>query len=171
MHDEIPRRNRVDQWTLAEHAIAAALAEVERVGADVRLTDAVVLLNKARHRVADYVDRIRPEPLADSDGTMVAAQALAEEVALLSAAIRKHRDAREQLRARLVAIDETPRALYPVTVKEYAYAFGLHPGSVYRSIQRRTFGPFAFERVGRSVRIFVPDDLWASISKTSAPKT
>lgn len=56
--DEIPRRARRDQWTPAEQAIQAALDAVEAVGADVRLTDAVVLLGAARDSVADYVDGV-----------------------------------------------------------------------------------------------------------------
>lgn len=55
---EIPRRNQINRWTAAERAIAAAVHEVEAVGADVRLTDAVVLLQAARESVADYVDDI-----------------------------------------------------------------------------------------------------------------
>lgn len=56
MSDEIPRRNRMDQWTPAERAIFDAVQAVEAVGADVRLTDAVVLLLAARDSVADYID-------------------------------------------------------------------------------------------------------------------
>lgn len=58
MSDEIPRRNQINRWTAAERAIAAAVEEVERAGADVRLTDAVTLLDAARHSVADYVDGV-----------------------------------------------------------------------------------------------------------------
>lgn len=55
---EIPRRNQINRWTAAERAIAAAVQETEAVGADVRLTDAVVLLGEARQAVADYVDGV-----------------------------------------------------------------------------------------------------------------
>ena len=55
---EIPRRNQINRWTAAERAIAAAVNEVEAAGADVRLTDAVVLLGEARQAVADYVDGV-----------------------------------------------------------------------------------------------------------------
>jgi hypothetical protein len=51
-----PRRARVDKWVPAELAIAAAVEAVEATGADVRLTDAVVLLQAARASVADFVD-------------------------------------------------------------------------------------------------------------------
>lgn len=56
--DEIPRRIRLDQNTPAELAIRAALHAVEAAGADVRLTDAVVLLGAALDSVADFVDGI-----------------------------------------------------------------------------------------------------------------
>jgi hypothetical protein len=56
MSDEIPRRIRLDRMTTAEKIIFDAVQEVERVGADVRLTDAVILLKQARDKVADYVD-------------------------------------------------------------------------------------------------------------------
>lgn len=60
MADEnaIPRRIRVDSFTPAERAIYDAVQAVEAAGADVRLTDAVVLLQAARDSVADYVDGI-----------------------------------------------------------------------------------------------------------------
>ncbi len=51
-----PRRSRVDKFTPAETAIRAALQAVETVGADVRLTDAVVLLGHAADRLADFVE-------------------------------------------------------------------------------------------------------------------
>jgi hypothetical protein len=53
---DIPRRSRIDQMTPAERAIYDAMGVVEAAGADVRLTDAVVLLQAARERVADFVD-------------------------------------------------------------------------------------------------------------------
>lgn len=56
MSDQIPRRNRVDLHTPAEKAIHEAMAEVEKLPADVRLTDAIILLEKAKQCVSDYVD-------------------------------------------------------------------------------------------------------------------
>jgi hypothetical protein len=53
---KIPRRNRLDLNTPAELAIHNAMAEVEKAGADVRLTDAINLLSKAKELVADFVD-------------------------------------------------------------------------------------------------------------------
>lgn len=58
--DEIPRRSRIDQFTPAERAIWDAAQAVEAMGADVRLTDAVVLLQAARESVADFVDGSAP---------------------------------------------------------------------------------------------------------------
>ena len=56
MKNELPRRNRLDLNTPAEAAIYNAMQEVEKAGADVKLTEAVILLQKARDLVADYVD-------------------------------------------------------------------------------------------------------------------
>ena len=44
------------QHTEAEKAILAAMQVVERMGADVRLTNAVVYLEKAFNSVADFTD-------------------------------------------------------------------------------------------------------------------
>jgi hypothetical protein len=51
-----PRRIRRDLWLPAERVIQEAVDLVEQLGADVALTDAVILLGKARERVADYID-------------------------------------------------------------------------------------------------------------------
>lgn len=51
-----PRRNRIDLMTAAELAIRNAVIEVEKVGADIKLTEAVMLLTQAQDKVADYVD-------------------------------------------------------------------------------------------------------------------
>ncbi len=50
------RRIRLDLSTPAELAIRNAVAEVEKAGGDVRLTNAINLLHQARELVADYVD-------------------------------------------------------------------------------------------------------------------
>jgi len=51
---------RIDiRWhTSAEQAITKAMAKVEALGASVALTDAVMLLGKARDRVADHVEQL-----------------------------------------------------------------------------------------------------------------
>jgi hypothetical protein len=56
--NDIPRRIRIELMTPAELAIRAAVLAVEEAGADPLLTDAVVLLDEAKEKVADYVDRI-----------------------------------------------------------------------------------------------------------------
>lgn len=59
MNNQIPRRNQVDKMTPAELAIREAMLEVEKAGANPKLTEAIVLLSKAQNSVADFVD----EPL------------------------------------------------------------------------------------------------------------
>lgn len=56
MSDVFPRRADLDRNVVAEHAIRDAMKAVEDLGADVKLTEAVVLLGKAHEAVADYVD-------------------------------------------------------------------------------------------------------------------
>jgi hypothetical protein len=58
MTNEIKRRNRIDLMTMAEKSIYVAMVEVEKLGADVRLTNAGILLQKARDLVADYVESV-----------------------------------------------------------------------------------------------------------------
>lgn len=54
--NEVPRRNRLDLNVKSELAIRNAMQEVENMSADERLTDAVILLEQAFNKVADYVD-------------------------------------------------------------------------------------------------------------------
>lgn len=63
-----PRRHRIDQWVPAERAIHDAVQAVEVMGADVRLTEAVILLGRARDSVADFVDGKCCVHDTDSDG-------------------------------------------------------------------------------------------------------
>lgn len=58
---EVPRRCRIDRMMPAELAITEAMRAVEAMPADPCLTDAIVLLGKARDRVADFVDGV-PAP-------------------------------------------------------------------------------------------------------------
>ena len=61
--NDFPRRNRLDLNTPAEKAIYDAIQEVEKVGADTRLTGAVIKLSEARNLVADFIDGIaKPQP-------------------------------------------------------------------------------------------------------------
>lgn len=53
-----PRRHQMQRWCAGERLIQEAVDEVERMGADVRLTDAVNLLGAARDRVADFIDMV-----------------------------------------------------------------------------------------------------------------
>lgn len=54
----IPRRNYIPDWCRAEKAIYEASIEIEKMGADVKLTDAVIKLSEAKNLVADYIDGI-----------------------------------------------------------------------------------------------------------------
>ena len=55
----VPRRARIDLNTPAELAIREAMLAVEALPPDMRLTAAVVLLEQARSKVADYVDAMQ----------------------------------------------------------------------------------------------------------------
>lgn len=55
--DEIPRKCQMNEWCSAERLIAAAIHEVELLGCDPALTDAVVLLGEAQEKVASFIDR------------------------------------------------------------------------------------------------------------------
>lgn len=59
----IPRRIRSDLATPPEVAIRTALAAVEAMPPDVRLTEASVLISKALEWVSDYVN----EQMRDTD--------------------------------------------------------------------------------------------------------
>jgi hypothetical protein len=54
--DGIATRCDQNHFTPAEAAIFAAMQEVEAMGASKALTDAVILLQKARDRVADHAE-------------------------------------------------------------------------------------------------------------------
>lgn len=56
MENTIPRRCRLDLNVPAELAIHKAMEEVESMPPDERLTDAIILLNKAKDLVSDFVD-------------------------------------------------------------------------------------------------------------------
>ena len=59
-HNEIRRRSYIERRSPAEKAIMDAMAAVEKAGADVRLTEAVMLLDQAFNKVADFVDETPP---------------------------------------------------------------------------------------------------------------
>ena len=50
------RRNNITTMVPAELAIRNAIEKVENMASDERLTEAVVLLQKAQDKVADFVD-------------------------------------------------------------------------------------------------------------------
>lgn len=52
----IPRRNDLNKNTSAELAIRDAIVEVEKLGADVRLTDIVVQLSETKEKLSDFID-------------------------------------------------------------------------------------------------------------------
>jgi hypothetical protein len=54
--NKFPRRSCIYLLTPAEKAVWDAVQAVEKAGADVRLTEAVVLLQQAREKLADYFD-------------------------------------------------------------------------------------------------------------------
>jgi hypothetical protein len=54
--DNTPRRNRLDLNEPAEIAIYEAMQAVEKIGADERLTKAVILLAEAKELVGHFVD-------------------------------------------------------------------------------------------------------------------
>jgi hypothetical protein len=56
--NDFPRRARLDKFCPAERAIWDAVGAVEAMPADLRLTDAVILLQAARDSVADFVDGV-----------------------------------------------------------------------------------------------------------------
>ena len=54
--ENLPRRNQLDLLTPAELAIFEAMQAVEKIGADEKLTEAVIILQKARDLVADFIE-------------------------------------------------------------------------------------------------------------------
>jgi hypothetical protein len=71
---EVPRRICLEKLVPAELAIRDAMLGVENMGADVRLTEAVILLRNAQNLVADFVDGLRPELSARAAAGMPSAE-------------------------------------------------------------------------------------------------
>lgn len=61
----VPRRCRLDLMVPAETAITDAIEEVELMSAHPLLTEAIILLQQAREKVADYVDLPHPSDVAE----------------------------------------------------------------------------------------------------------
>jgi hypothetical protein len=60
--DGIPTRCDIRLTSTTENAIRDAIGMVESIGADKALTDAVVLLDEAKNRVADYLEGLPDKP-------------------------------------------------------------------------------------------------------------
>lgn len=58
--NDYKRRNRLDLMCPAEVAIYNAMVELEKIGADRRLTAASIKLQEARTLVADFIDDVNP---------------------------------------------------------------------------------------------------------------
>ena len=56
--DTVPRRARIELMTPAELAIRNAILAVDEAGCDALLTEAVILLSRAKDKVGDYVDKL-----------------------------------------------------------------------------------------------------------------
>lgn len=63
MNNQIPRKSRLDLNTPAELAIRNAMAEVEKAGAAVQLTNAIIKLQEALDLVADWEDNKDESPI------------------------------------------------------------------------------------------------------------
>lgn len=55
---DFPRRNQLDKCVPAELAIFTAMEEVEKAGADLKLTSAIMKLQEAKELVSDFVDKV-----------------------------------------------------------------------------------------------------------------
>lgn len=58
MRNKIPRRNQLDKNFPAEKAVYEAMQKVEELDANVKLTEAVIHLQKAKELLADHFDEI-----------------------------------------------------------------------------------------------------------------
>jgi len=57
--ENFPRRNQLDKCQPSELAIFKAIVEVEKMPADEKLTEAVILLSKAKDIVSDFIDQTK----------------------------------------------------------------------------------------------------------------
>lgn len=64
-----PRRSRLDLCEAAEKIIYDAIQEVEKLGADVRLTNAVVKLSEAKELVSDFIDEQKSNEVNTNETT------------------------------------------------------------------------------------------------------
>lgn len=64
-----PRRDREDLMHPAEKAIQDAIMAIEELPADVELTNAQILIQQAKDKVSDYLDKSLPAPPAQPEQT------------------------------------------------------------------------------------------------------
>lgn len=57
MENDFPRRANLQTMKPAEIAIHNAIQEVEKLGADEKLTNAVIKLQEAKELASDYIDK------------------------------------------------------------------------------------------------------------------
>lgn len=86
--EDIPRRIRLDRMVAAERAIFDATQAVDEMPPDPLLTEAVVLLNRARGRVSDYVDA-HPDQQVVPTGSETRNEYLSRKMKELADATRK----------------------------------------------------------------------------------
>lgn len=70
-NNEIPRRSRLDLVTPEEKALYEMVWQIEKLGAHVLLTDVVVLLGRAREKLADWVELNAAQQTLAVDGALV----------------------------------------------------------------------------------------------------
>lgn len=73
-NNEIPRRARLDLVTPEEKALYEMVWQIEKLGAHVLLTDVVVLLGRAREKLADWVELNAAQQTLAVDGATVVAK-------------------------------------------------------------------------------------------------
>lgn len=56
-NDTFSRRSRMDLMDSSEKLITEAVWEIEKLGCDVKLTEAVILLTKAKDLISDFIDK------------------------------------------------------------------------------------------------------------------
>ncbi len=57
--DDMPRRIQLDKMEPVEKTIREAMEMVEYMGADVKLTDAIMKLDEALGLVSDFIDKTK----------------------------------------------------------------------------------------------------------------
>lgn len=68
MNKKLKRGHRLDLNTCAEMAVRNAITEVEKLGADERLTDIIIMLSDALRMLGDYIDDSIVSTMDDGPG-------------------------------------------------------------------------------------------------------